>query len=172
MTRTYTSTTTPTKTLTPTPTLGTSACSGVPAWNGNFVPYAIGAKVTYNGELYQCIQTHTSESTWEPNVTPALWQDLGPCTAVKTAAVYPNPSTSSGTVNLAVPLTATSDVMVEVYTLNFRKVIQRTYSQAAVGTDLPLELKGDKGEKLANGLYYILAQAQGKNWTVKLLVLH
>jgi len=128
--------------------------------------------VTYNGELYQCIQAHTSESTWEPNVVPALWQDLGPCTAVKTATVYPNPSTSSGTVQLAVPLTTTSDVTVGIYTTNFRKVTQKTFPQSAVGTDLPLELKGERGETLANGLYYILAQAQGKRWTVKLLVLH
>ncbi len=128
--------------------------------------------MTYNGELYQIIQAHTSQSDWAPPVVPALWQDLGPCTAVRTASVYPNPSTSSNIVSLAVPLTAPSDVKVAIYTTNFRKVTEKVYPQAAVGTDLPLELKGERGEGLANGLYYLFAQAQGKRWTVKLLVLH
>ncbi len=75
-TATKTNTGTPTKTATP-----SGPCAGVPAWNGNMVYYAIGAKVTYNGELYQCIQAHTSLSTWMPSVTPALWQDLGTCGA-------------------------------------------------------------------------------------------
>jgi hypothetical protein len=128
--------------------------------------------VTYNGELYKCIQAHTSESNWMPPVVPALWQDLGPCSAVTTAIVYPNPSTSSGTVQVAVPLTTTSDVTLEVFTTNFRKIIHQTYPQTFAGTDLRLELKGDHGERLANGLYYILAQAQGKRWIMKLLVIH
>jgi len=144
----------------------------VPAWNGNFVPYAIGAKVTYNGELYQCIQAHTSESTWEPNVTPALWQDMGPCAAAKTAIVYPNPSTTSNLVQVAVPLTAASDVTLEVYTTNFRKVIYKDYPQSAIGADLTLELRDDWGGNLANGLYYVAARAQGKTWILKLLILH
>ena len=100
-----------------------------------------------------------------------MWQDLGSCGTVQTAAVYPNPSTSAGTVQVAVPLTVPSDVTLEVFTLNFRKVIHQTYPQTFVGTDLRLELRGDKGETLSNGLYYILAQAQGKRWVVKLLVI-
>lgn len=73
-TKTGTFTFTPTKTATP-----SGPCAGVPAWNGNMVYYAIGVKVTYNNELYQCIQAHTSLSTWMPSVTPALWKDLGSC---------------------------------------------------------------------------------------------
>jgi hypothetical protein len=62
-------------------------------------------------------------------------------------------------------------VTLEVLTTNFRKVLHRTYPQTFVGTSLPLELKGDRGEGLANGLYYIFAQAQGKRWVVKLMIL-
>ena len=43
-----------------------------PAWTPN-TAYAIGAKVTYQGVLYQCRQAHTSLVTWEPPNTPALW---------------------------------------------------------------------------------------------------
>lgn len=27
----------------------------------------------YQGELYQCVQAHTTQSDWTPDVTPALW---------------------------------------------------------------------------------------------------
>jgi len=69
-------TATPTFTYTPVPPTSTptvSGCAGIPAWNGNFVAYTTGQKVSYNGEIYQCIQGHTSEPNWEPPVVPALW---------------------------------------------------------------------------------------------------
>jgi hypothetical protein len=143
----------------------------VPVWNGNFVAYAAGSKVTYNGELYQCLQGHTSESNWMPPAVPALWQDLGPCAPATTASVYPNPSTGSGPVHLSVPLTSSSDVGVKLYTTNFRKLIEKNFPQAFAGTDLSLDLQGDRGEVLANGLYYIVIEAQGRRWVTKLLVL-
>jgi hypothetical protein len=173
-TNTFTPTHTPVPTATFTPTFTptmSSGCSGVPAWNGNFVYYAIGAKVTYNNELYQCIQDHTSESTWEPTVTPALWEALGPC-SVTNVVVYPNPSTSSGQVRLSLPLTATSDVTVAVYTVGFRKIEQKTFPQVAVGSDLTMDLTDQWGGKFANGLYYFMVNAQGHKWISKLLVVH
>ncbi len=66
----------PTPTFTP---VTSSGCSGVPAWNGNFVAYTLGTEVSYNGEFYKCIQAHTSEPGWTPAAVPALWQALGPC---------------------------------------------------------------------------------------------
>lgn len=30
-------------------------------------------RVQYNGLLYRCIQSHTSQSDWTPDITPALW---------------------------------------------------------------------------------------------------
>jgi len=60
-----------------------------PAWDGNFHPYAIGDLVSYNGHDYRCQQAHTSQPDWHPDVTPALWVDLGPsggATATNTAA--------------------------------------------------------------------------------------
>jgi hypothetical protein len=159
-----------TPTVTYTPTTG-SGCSGVPAWNGNFVAYSTGSKVTYNGELYQCIQAHTSEPNWMPSVVPALWKDLGPCSTVTTVIIFPNPATTSGPINLRVPLTQTSDVSVWVYTLSFRKVQQKTFLQVAIGSEMPIELTDNWGSRLANGLYYIRVEAGGKSWTAKLLVL-
>lgn len=45
--------------------------------------YAVGAFVIYgeNGvgdpQLYKCVQAHTSQSDWTPDVTPALWVAIG-----------------------------------------------------------------------------------------------
>lgn len=35
--------------------------------------YAVGDRVKFNGLLYRCVQAHTSQSDWTPDVTPALW---------------------------------------------------------------------------------------------------
>ncbi|HEU4425617.1 MAG TPA: alpha-lytic protease prodomain-containing protein [Pilimelia sp.] len=48
---------------------------GGSAWQP-YTPYAVGARVTYSGAGYQCIQAHTSLPGWEPPATPALWQRL------------------------------------------------------------------------------------------------
>ncbi|GGO15788.1 chitinase [Microbispora rosea subsp. aerata] len=46
-----------------------------PAWAPN-TWYAIGARVTYNGVDYECIQAHTSLTGWEPPNVPALWKPI------------------------------------------------------------------------------------------------
>lgn len=35
--------------------------------------YKINDRVRYNDILYRCVQAHTSQSDWSPDVTPALW---------------------------------------------------------------------------------------------------
>ncbi|MBN6052115.1 fibronectin type III domain-containing protein [Nonomuraea sp. RK-328] len=44
-------------------------------WAPN-VTYATGARVTYNGVTYECIQGHTSQTGWEPPNVPALWKPV------------------------------------------------------------------------------------------------
>ncbi|MFD2354894.1 carbohydrate-binding protein [Nonomuraea ferruginea] len=36
-----------------------------------------GTRVTHNGVDYECLQSHTSQPGWEPNVVPALWKQVG-----------------------------------------------------------------------------------------------
>ena len=38
--------------------------------------YAIGDRVRYADKLYRCVQAHTSQTDWTPNVTPALWVEV------------------------------------------------------------------------------------------------
>lgn len=64
-----------------------------PAWaEGN--TYTAGTKVTYNGRLYQALQTHTAHpgAGWNPAATPSLWKDLGACDGTP-----PSPTTSPTT---------------------------------------------------------------------------
>lgn len=43
------------------------------------VSYAEGAirRDTEDGNLYRCIQPHTSQADWSPHITPALWKKIG-----------------------------------------------------------------------------------------------
>ncbi|MEV0533838.1 M28 family peptidase [Kitasatospora sp. NPDC050463] len=38
--------------------------------------YQAGDVVTWNGVSYRCIQGHTAQVGWEPNIVPALWQQI------------------------------------------------------------------------------------------------
>lgn len=35
--------------------------------------YIIGERIQHNGTLYKCIQPHTSQADWAPDLTPAIW---------------------------------------------------------------------------------------------------
>lgn len=46
-----------------------------PAWN---VPadYVVGDRVRYEGMLYKCLQSHTSQTAWTPVDAPSLWAQV------------------------------------------------------------------------------------------------
>lgn len=35
--------------------------------------YSVGDRIRYRDILYKCVQAHTSQSSWLPDLTPALW---------------------------------------------------------------------------------------------------
>lgn len=41
------------------------------AWN-----YSVGDRRCYEDKLYKCVQAHTSQPDWTPDVTPALWTEV------------------------------------------------------------------------------------------------
>ena len=51
----------------------------IKALTGLFKPWEIGESVAvgdfrrYKSELYVCVQAHTTQADWTPDVTPALW---------------------------------------------------------------------------------------------------
>ena len=46
-----------------------------PEWTEN-TTYTVGFKVRYKGKLWRVIQEHTAITGWEPNVAPALWEQI------------------------------------------------------------------------------------------------
>jgi len=58
-----------------TPTPGPTGGGHFGAWAPG-VAYPVGARVSYAGLDYQCLQAHTSIVTWEPPNTPSLWTRL------------------------------------------------------------------------------------------------
>jgi hypothetical protein len=78
---------------------GSGACSGANAWQSG-VAYAVGAEVTYDGDVYVCIQAHTSQSAWSPDAAPSLWQRTT-CTATGGGDSGTTGGTDSGTIGAA-----------------------------------------------------------------------
>ena len=37
------------------------------------ISYVTGERVRYDGTLYQCLQPHTAQDSWNPNDAPSLW---------------------------------------------------------------------------------------------------
>ncbi len=46
-----------------------------PAWRVG-VLYEAGDRIRYGDKLYKCVQAHTSQADWTPDVTPALWTEV------------------------------------------------------------------------------------------------
>lgn len=46
-----------------------------PTWQTD-TAYTIGIRVQYSEKLYKCVQAHTSQADWTPDVTPALWTEV------------------------------------------------------------------------------------------------
>lgn len=46
-----------------------------PEWAAG-TAYAVGYKVRKDGKLWRVVQAHTSQAGWEPENTPALWEEI------------------------------------------------------------------------------------------------
>ena len=46
-----------------------------PMWK-TATEYDVGVRVQYDGKLFKCVQSHTSQSDWTPDETPALWVEV------------------------------------------------------------------------------------------------
>lgn len=43
-----------------------------PAWQTG-TAYSVNDRIRHNSILYRCVQAHTSQADWTPDITPALW---------------------------------------------------------------------------------------------------
>ena len=46
-----------------------------PAWRTE-MSYSADIRVRYDSKLYKCVQAHTSQADWTPDMTPALWTEV------------------------------------------------------------------------------------------------
>lgn len=46
-----------------------------PRWAADIAVTA-GERYSYDGKLYRCEQSHTTQEGWEPDITPALWTEV------------------------------------------------------------------------------------------------
>lgn len=143
--------------------------------------------MTYNNELYQCIQGHTSEPNWMPPATPALWQDLGSCSAtpllvaaprttVPSAVAFPNISKGNSPVGFFIPLSQPALVQIDIFTLTRQKVAEAEfYGTQGVNTWL-WDLRNSSKSPVASGLYVYsvrtTANGQTETKTGKIVILH
>jgi hypothetical protein len=66
-------------------------CAAAHPWQA-WTAYATGAVITYNGQTYRCVQGHTSQPDWTPDVVRALWEPVecgGDTTTMPDAALPP-----------------------------------------------------------------------------------
>ena len=49
-----------------------SAIELYPQWQTG-TAYTADERIRYNSTLYRCVQAHTSQDDWTPDITPALW---------------------------------------------------------------------------------------------------
>ncbi|TDC96961.1 chitinase [Nonomuraea deserti] len=52
-----------------------SSAAAMADWSA-WTAYTAGARVTFNGVTYECVQSHTSQPGWEPPNVPALWKPV------------------------------------------------------------------------------------------------
>jgi hypothetical protein len=123
--------------------------------------------------------TQTATPTYSPTTTPTLTLTINPTSTLTPAPtslsgvvlIYPNP-VSGPTVQILPPAySGITSVRVEIYTLAFRKVQDKTYPPMPSGTAITLTLTGKSGNPLANGVYYVVVTVDGHRSIGKLLVL-
>ena len=64
-----------------------------------------------------------------------------------------------------------SNVRVEIFTISFRKVLDRTFFDIPSSTPVKLELADQRGTAPASGVYYVVVTVDGRRSIAKLLIL-
>lgn len=88
----------------PAPQPATSTSQG--SWKTN-TAYKKGDQVTYNGNNYTCIQSHTSLPNWAPSSTASLWKNTGSVpapTPAPTPVHVPAPTPAPAPVHVPAPV--------------------------------------------------------------------
>ncbi len=108
--------------------------------------------------------TASKTATWSFTPTPSN-------TPILPSTIYPNPSDGTHPVHIHVQgIAGTANVRVEIFTIAFRKIRELSFQAVPEGTDVEVDLRDRSGFLLANGLYYVCVQANGRRQVMKLLL--
>ncbi len=175
-----TPTPTPTWTVTPTATLtpvntAASTSTPTPSATASFtITLTRTSTPTFSPSATSTpVFTATPSPSATPTSTPSPALTVTPVSTPLAGHVglYPNP-VPGGTVNILPPsYPGLSKVRIEVFTVNFRKVVDWTEDSVPSGTALHLPLVSRWGGPMANGLYYVVVTTNGGKTIGKLLVL-
>ena len=181
-TPTSTATNSPTGTITPQPTsTATATFTSTPSGTPTSTVTATGTPTSTRTPTASTTATPTGTASFTRTPTASPTNSVTPpptFTSTATAgpstspSLFPNPATGPSA-TLVLRLNQPADqVVVKIYTTAFRKVSQQGFGAVPAGAfSLPLQLKGPDGEPLANGLYYVVAEAPSGRWVLRLLVL-
>ncbi|HJT25265.1 MAG TPA: hypothetical protein VJ873_11865, partial [bacterium] len=157
----FTPTSTPTSTPTQTPTFTPTFTPTVtPSFTATFTP----------------TRTPTASPSWTPTPTPSLTPTLTPTATIPNTlppVLWPNPLENGATPQLQLAFASVvHSLHIKTYTTSFRKVREWDYQEMPAGVrTIPLDARDFEGINLANGLYYVVVEADTDRWVVKWLVL-
>ena len=120
--------------------------------------------------------TATSSFTPTPTLTPTPTASPSatetPTEGCGDPQLYPNPARGGDAVELHFAPCATGNrKRVKIFTVAFRKILDKDVPDMPLGTDYSLELRDQQGTPLANGLYYLRVTTSEGHWTLKLIIL-
>jgi hypothetical protein len=150
---------TPTAFLTPTPSptlTPTFTASATPTYSPTVTP------------TFTPSSTPSNSPTSSPSFTPTITATEG-CDEPR---FYPNPVRGGGSMSLHLPpCDQGQEVHLKIFTLAFRKVVDRDVTQWNQGVNGVLNLTDDWGRPLANGLYYLVIDRMEGRTIGKILIL-
>jgi len=133
-----------------------------------------GSTLTVSAATATATNTATSTGTSSPTQTATVTstETLG-ITPGKTPTpiVFPNPAPGPTVNILPPPYVGIGHVKVELFTVAFRKILQRDFDNIPSGTKVSIELRDNWGRPLASGIYYVVVTTNAGRSTGKLMVL-
>lgn len=85
--------------------------------------------------------------------------------------IFPNPSDGDPVEILPQKYNGVSDVKVQIYTLAFKLVLEKTFKGVLSGDTVTIDPTDDWGQPLASGLYYVVVTTKKNQGTTKLMIL-
>jgi hypothetical protein len=115
--------------------------------------------------------TGTPSATLTASASPTPTESPVPSVGPGRVGLYPNPVAGSFVNVLSPANLGTADLRIRIFTVAFRKVLDRPYPDLPLGISLVLRLEDNWGAPLSNGLYYVEVAGPKGRAIGKLLVL-